>query len=117
MSNVSEPEETDAAHLEKEVRKLQKHIKSKKKALLKLQLTENVLQNEFGGTKVQVKPLLEKIGRQLLFKSCLVVVKWGGEITHSGITQTKEYVPKFWDAMLRPQVSLVPMVVCSCTAS
>ena len=86
-----------------------------------------MLRQEFGGTKVQLKPLTTQLvdGLQIVTevtitltiiissslslacdcKQALLVCKWGGELTHAGIGQAEQYGPVFWDEMLRPPYS------------
>jgi Diphosphoinositol pentakisphosphate kinase 2 N-terminal domain/Histidine phosphatase superfamily (branch 2) len=51
------------------------------------------------GMKVQLKPKSIVAGQVV---KCLLVCKWGGQMTHSGWGQVQQYAPVFWDEMLRP---------------
>ena len=60
-----------------------------------------MLSNENIRCKLQIKANKIDVHKQV--KSVLVICKWGGNFTHCGRSQTKKYVPVFWDEMLRPQ--------------
>ena len=75
------------------------------KYLSKLQQIITVLSQRYGGLKVQLKPLKIVDGRVV---NCQIVCKWGGELTHAGTEQTIQYVPVFWDEMLRPECPAPP---------
>lgn len=59
------------------------------KALTGLEEMLAVIEQKYGGAKVQIKPRSAD--------SVNVVCKWGGEMTHAGFGQVKQYVPVFWD--------------------
>jgi hypothetical protein len=70
-----------------------------------------VVQLGSGASKVQLKPVFEleektrdngDVRKENVMIGVMLICKWGGQITHAGKQQTKDYVPVFWDEMLRP---------------
>lgn len=64
---------------------------------------------KFASIKIQIKPKFAD--DQKTVKECMFVCKWGGEITHAGLAQTRQYVPVFWDEILRPVAPRPPPFV------
>lgn len=77
--------------------------------LAKLKQMQIVLRRNLDACKLQIKVLTanEDTGAP---ERVILICKWGGEITHAGIAQTKAYVPIFWDEMLRPQPPAPPQL-------
>ena len=67
--------------------------------LSKLLQVQTVLDRAYAGMKVQVKPKKVEGGR---VTQVLLVCKWGGEMTHAGLGQARQYAAAFWDDCCPP---------------
>ena len=67
--------------------------------LSKLLQVQTVLDRGYAGMKVQVKPKKVEGGR---VTQVLLVCKWGGEMTHAGLGQARQYAAAFWDDCCPP---------------
>ena len=69
----------------------------------KLYQINTVLEKGYGGIKVQLKPKKVEKGKVV---QALLIVKWGGEMTHAGVGQARQYAAAFWDDMIPPPYSV-----------
>ena len=67
--------------------------------LSKLLQVKTVLERGYVGAKLQVKPKKVDNGRVV---QVLLVCKWGGEMTHAGFGQARQYAAAFWDDVCPP---------------
>ena len=67
--------------------------------LSKLLQVKTVLERGYVGAKLQVKPKKVDNGRVV---QVLLVCKWGGEMTHAGLGQARQYAAAFWDDVCPP---------------
>jgi len=92
-----------AIALEKE-QQLKRDAEKDPDYMAKLFQIGQVLEKGYGGVKVQLKPKKTekgKDGKERVVQA-LLIVKWGGEMTHAGVGQARQYAAAFWDDMIPP---------------
>ena len=67
--------------------------------LAKLMRVRTVLLKQYPGIKIQLKATKSSAGH---VTQALLVCKWGGQMTHAGIGQARQYAAAFWDDILPP---------------
>ena len=89
----------EAAISAEQAKEREKDAQKDPEYLSKLFQILSVLDKGYGGVKVQLKP--KKVENNKVTQ-VLLIVKWGGEMTHAGVGQARQYAAAFWDDMIPP---------------